>query len=169
MSKAIVVLCVCFALMFPVVALGDSEVNVDGNLRLTSGGYLIFTDGTAANSTSSMCSGGCTGSVDGITKAVHGIYGGSGALTGNGFSVTHNGTGSYTITFTSAFSEAPHCVVTSLGHVSTSQGYVACELSSVPTASSFTVTCMQYIPISFTYPYYSESFINSALSFICLK
>ena len=167
-----IVLSLLFVLViFPVSAFCDSEVQVDGNLRLKSGGSLVFSDGTSASSTSSLCTGGCTGTVEGVIKAVHGIYGGSGPLAGNGFSVAQNGTGDYTITFANAFSSSPHCVVSSVGHITTSQGYAACELSSVPGTTSMTVTCMQYIPQynsgNGTY-YYSEQFVNSPFSFICM-
>jgi hypothetical protein len=173
MSGNIIILSLCILVIFPMAVFGASEVQVDGNLHLLSGGSLVFTDGTSASSTSSLCTGGCTGTVDGITKVVHGIYGGSGALTGNGFSVVYNDIGSYTITFANSFSSAPHCVVTSLGHQNDGNGYAACELSGPPSTTSAVITCFQYKPAWTTYNgttyNYSYIAINTPLSFICLN
>jgi hypothetical protein len=166
MSKGLVILLLCIAVMFPFTAFGVSEVQVNGNLRLSSGS-LIFSDGSTQSSAATG-----TGVSIGITKVVHGLVGANGSSAGAGYSVAHSGTGFYTINFTSSFGAAPTCTVTSLGHQTTSLGYIACELSNVPGIESVTFSCMQYRPVynSGTSLYeYEEIMTDTPFTFICVQ
>lgn len=107
-------------------------------------------------------------------QTVHGIVGSNGEYyPDRGFTVTNESVGIYIITFNPMFSNAPDCVVTSLGHTSTSDGYKACELAVVmPTVSSMRVSCIQfrpeYNPNTHLY-YYTAEVIATPFSFICMN
>jgi hypothetical protein len=62
MLRTIIILCFMFLTAFPFLVLGDSEVQVDGTLRIKPGGQIIFPDNTVQNTrttcTSSTCSDG---------------------------------------------------------------------------------------------------------------
>jgi hypothetical protein len=166
MTKAIVILFVCFIVMVPFAAFGASEVQVNGNLRLSSGS-LIFSDGTMQSSAATG-----TGVSIGISKVVHGLVGEDGATAATTFSVTHSSTGSYAITFATSFNSAPTCTVTSVGHQNDGMGYVACELSGMPSTGSASISCFQYQPQynsgNGTY-YYSYIGTDSPFTFICVQ
>jgi hypothetical protein len=166
MSRLIVMSFAFFAIVLPLTAFGASEVQVGGDFRLSSGN-LIFSDGTTQTTAATG-----TGVSIGVTKVVHGLAGADGSTAATTFSVNHTGTGFYTITFTTSFSGAPTCVVTSVGHQTDSMGYVACELSSVPSTNSASISCFQYIPMyndgNGTY-YYNPSAIDTPFTLICVK
>jgi hypothetical protein len=136
------------------------NVTVKGtDIILPTGGRVVFPDTTSLSSASEK----------GITTAVHGIVGPNGASSAKNCTVSHTGTGEYTIAFeASLFSSAPDCVVSSVGHVQTNTGYSSCELSNVPTTASATVSCMKYIPTLGTPPY-AEEFYDTPFTFICMN
>ena len=151
----------------------DGVVIGEGDLHITGGGSLVFSDGSVQShaqvqgpagpqgSTGPQGAQGIQGPIgpqgpkgdtggttNGITKAVHGTFGQNGEFTpGNGFSVNHTGTGAYVVTFTTPFTSAPNCGITPLGHYHDINGYAACELSNVAATTAITITCWQYIPI----------------------
>lgn len=107
-------------------------------------------------------------------QSVHGIVGSNGEYYPNkGFTVTIESVGVYIITFNPLFSGAPDCVVTSLGHSRTSNGYNACELAVVlPTSSSMRISCIQFRPEynQNTGSYYYSAEANATpFSFICMN
>jgi hypothetical protein len=167
MSKALVILFVCFMIVSAVTVYGASEVQVNGVFRITPGGSIIFGDGTTQTTAATG-----EGVAIGITKVVHGLVGADGLTAATTFSVTHSGTGFYTVTFATSFSSAPTCTVTSLGHQNDGMGYVACELSAVPTTNSVAISCFQYEPKynsgSGSY-YYSYIATDTPFSLICVQ
>jgi len=167
--NALITLALLLLMATSTFAAGDVKINGD----------LEFPDGTIQSTatvqgpqgekgdTGPAGPQGAPGTTNGITKAVHGLFGPSGVITpGNGFSVKHTGTGAYTVTFTTPFNTAPHCLLTSLGHQQTSTGYADCELSALSTTSSINITCFKYIPGNGSY---SEQPSDNALTFICIE
>lgn len=146
------------------IAIAENVAVKGPDIVLPPGGRVVFPDSTSLSSASEK----------GITTAVHGIVGPDGASAAKNCTVSHTGTGAYTIAFAaSLFSSAPDCVVTSAGHVQTSTGYSSCELSNVPTTASVTVTCMKYIPTYNSAPpahyEYYEQMYDTPFSFICMN
>lgn len=147
-----------------VIAIAESVTVKGPDIVLPTDGRVVFPDGSSLSSASEK----------GITTAVHGIVGPDGLSAAKNCTVSHTGTGAYTIAFAaSLFSSAPICVVTSVGHVQTNTGYSSCELSNVPTTESATVTCMKYIPKFTTWAapdnYYTEQFYDTPFTFICMN
>jgi hypothetical protein len=91
-----------------------------------------------------------------------------GIIIGTGFTVVHNSTGNYTISFNTPFPAQPSCVISSVGHsYSSSGGYIACTLDHLlPSTTSVNITCEQY-PLSAGA--YVKTMIDSALTFICIS
>lgn len=114
---------------------------------------------------------GDPGVADGISKGVHGtISSSSSIITGTGFTVARTASvpaGSYTITFSTAFSGPPDCVISAVGHntnTNISFAYVACEESAV-SAQVVRVDCRYYEP----YIDISNHLIDDTFTFICVK
>jgi hypothetical protein len=141
----------------------DAIVFEGGDVRIKgTGNGLVFPNGSRQ-----------TVAADGISKSVHGTVTGAsvpnpGTVTGTGFSVsrtTLNSVGSYDITFSSAFSSTPDCVVSAAGHltnINTQNGYVACEVTAI-SVNGATVECRNYRPLAAL-----PTLIDTTFTFICV-
>jgi len=137
----------------------DSVVFEGGDVRIKgSGNGLVFPNGSRQ-----------TTAANGISKSVHGTIVGQNLAnsTGTGFSVDRITfpAGSYEITFSSAFSNTPDCVVSAAGHltdVNTQNGYVACEVTAV-SEQGVVVECRNYRPLAA-----DPTLINTTFTFICV-
>jgi hypothetical protein len=136
----------------------DAIVFDGGDVRIKGNNNgLVFPDNTRQTTATS-----------GISKGVHGtVVGTNMTSSGSGFSVgrtTLVPAGSYDITFSSAFSNTPDCVVSAAGHLTTAliqYGYVACEVTAVSEQGA-TVVCRNY-----TYPAPPQLF-DTTFTFICV-
>lgn len=143
-----IILITALTVSFSAVAMADSSTSViygcykkiNGQLRIVS------VEGTCKPSElpiswNSAGEQGTPGVANGISTAVHGLVALDGAQAGTGFEVAHTvdalpGNGLYDITFTTAFSSAPDCLITPIN----SSGPPVC-LPDEPTTTSVTVHC----------------------------
>ena len=187
MLKSISVLFASSLLLAGQAFASDAVVFDGGDVRISAGNALIFQDGTPQ--TTATLKGdkgdkgiqgiqgppgpkgdkgdkGDPGVADGISKGVHGTIAGTGSIvTGAGFTTQHTATGSYTIAFSTAFSDTPDCVVSPVGHLNnytTNNNYVACEVTAVSAAGA-TVQCKYYFYANF------PTLIDDTFTFICVK